>query len=390
MIKELARRLHSPHVTDMAHLKRVMRYVRTTKNHVYNLEVDPQQTLQPTVIADADWGGGPDLRSTSGGILAVVGFPLSVWSKTQPSWAQSSCEAELVSFNYAAAEGKLAVNIMKELGYKNMVLHLYGDSSSAIHAVQRRGPGKMRHIELRELWLQSEIRQGNVQMHKIGTKENSADILTKHLRPGDFQQQAQRLGVDDLEHLEHPFRATFSGNLSTPPAIAPQNWVPNSVPKTASPETAPVAATTQQCFGINVREVGEEWEWLEEIIEEDAELRQQSEETGIPAFVRDTRPTAMRRAAAACGDLTATRSPSLISASTSSTSTSSASSTLWCRLSVEQRPLEPLPPTGKQVQFMQLLMRRQGLDEEQQRQLQKITSRSEAREWIAEARMYRP
>ena len=39
----------------------------------------------------------------------------------------------------------------------------------------------MRHVEIRQLWLQSELREGRVQVQRVPTKQNVADILTKVL-----------------------------------------------------------------------------------------------------------------------------------------------------------------------------------------------------------------
>ena len=42
-----------------------------------------------------------------------------------------------------------------------------------------RGLGKMRHSEIRDLWLQKEIREGKVEAHKVLGTGNQADLMTK-------------------------------------------------------------------------------------------------------------------------------------------------------------------------------------------------------------------
>ena len=39
----------------------------------------------------------------------------------------------------------------------------------------------MKHIEIRDLWLQKEVREGKVELQKILGLENSADAMTKFL-----------------------------------------------------------------------------------------------------------------------------------------------------------------------------------------------------------------
>ena len=41
------------------------------------------------------------------------------------------------------------------------------DSEAAKSFVARRGLGRMRHIEVRDLWLQEEVRNGKVKVEKI-------------------------------------------------------------------------------------------------------------------------------------------------------------------------------------------------------------------------------
>ena len=54
------------------------------------------------------------------------------------------------------------------------------DSSAAKSIGSRRGLGKVRHIELAELWLQEQVARGKIQLQKIRGGENFSDSLTKH------------------------------------------------------------------------------------------------------------------------------------------------------------------------------------------------------------------
>eukprot|EP00972_Heterocapsa_arctica_P009137 1344966-Heterocapsa_arctica.AAC.1 len=65
-----------------------------------------------TACVDASWtSGAADRRSTSGGVVAYDGFHLLHWSRTQPTIAQSRCEAELIAANTGACEGRLVQNV---------------------------------------------------------------------------------------------------------------------------------------------------------------------------------------------------------------------------------------------------------------------------------------
>jgi len=72
-------------------------------------------------------------------------------------------------------------SIMMELDMP-VQLELLMDSSSAKAVTLRRGPGRMRHIEIRQLWLQEECRQHRLTIEKVSTFENGADMFTKAVR----------------------------------------------------------------------------------------------------------------------------------------------------------------------------------------------------------------
>ena len=46
----------------------------------------------------------------------------------------------------------------------------------------------MRHIEIRDLWLQKEVREGKVELSKIPGEENPADLMTKILTIGEIKE----------------------------------------------------------------------------------------------------------------------------------------------------------------------------------------------------------
>ena len=48
----------------------------------------------------------------------------------------------------------------------------------------RRGLGRTRHSDVQYLWIQEEVAEGRLKVDKVGTTENSADILTKAVGRG--------------------------------------------------------------------------------------------------------------------------------------------------------------------------------------------------------------
>ena len=95
--------------------------------------------------------------------------------------ALCTAEAELMGLNTAAAESIFVRNILEDMGFVDVPIHIYGDSSAALGAINREGAGKMKHIHVRQLWLQQMLREKRLKVFKISTEENVADLMTKHL-----------------------------------------------------------------------------------------------------------------------------------------------------------------------------------------------------------------
>ena len=92
----------------------------------------------------------------------------------------SSGEAEYYGLVKAASQAIGITSMINDLGI-NMQVVVHTDATVAKRIALRRGAGKIRHIEVNQLWLQDEAAGGEVTIQKVGTEENPADLLTKHL-----------------------------------------------------------------------------------------------------------------------------------------------------------------------------------------------------------------
>ena len=102
------------------------------------------------------------------------------WSSTQNIIALSSGEAEFYGLVKGASQGIGVKNLLKEYGVEAKVT-IKTDASAAKGIASRRGSGKVRHIEVSQLWVQDKVAQGVLKIQKIATSENIADHLTKYL-----------------------------------------------------------------------------------------------------------------------------------------------------------------------------------------------------------------
>ena len=125
--------------------------------------------------------------------MAVGEHYIKGWSTTQASIALSSGEAELVALTKATAETMGVLSMMQDLGcIKKGVV--YADSSAALAIADRKGSGKLRHINIRMLWVQEKERRKEVDFRKVKGEVNPADLFTKHLAGGKTADFMRRLG----------------------------------------------------------------------------------------------------------------------------------------------------------------------------------------------------
>ena len=88
------------------------------------------------------------------------------------------------------------LKLASELGFKlSNVIRLGTDSSAAKSFVSRRGLGRMRHLDTRDLWLQKEAREGKVLINKILGTENPADLMTKILGLGVIEERLRGMNL---------------------------------------------------------------------------------------------------------------------------------------------------------------------------------------------------
>ena len=115
------------------------------------------------------------------------------WSTTQASITLSSAEAELVAMTTAVAETLGIISMAQDLGYQ-LKGTVYADSSAALAIADRKGSGKLRHINIRMLWIQEKQQRGEIELRKVGGVMNPADLFTKHLQVGRLGDLSRRIG----------------------------------------------------------------------------------------------------------------------------------------------------------------------------------------------------
>ena len=121
------------------------------------------------------------MKSTSGGALKWGGSTLKSWSSTQTAMALSSAEAELYAMSRCVQQTASLISIARDFGIE-LSAAVHSDATAALGIACRRGlGGKTRHVKVQSLWIQDAVENRELEIGKVGTLENPADMLTKFL-----------------------------------------------------------------------------------------------------------------------------------------------------------------------------------------------------------------
>ena len=182
-IRELTKNLKEPKVMDMQSLVRLTRYLIQTAE--FGIKFEAEENLEYLdCYSDTDWGNCKRTRkSTACGVFKVGNCTLASYCRGLAMICLSSGEAEFNGGVSACSEGLFYHQLLGFLGL-NTKMRVFLDSSAARGVFQRQGAGRIRHLEIKSLWVQTALRQKKFTLHAVNTHENVADVGTKAL-PAD-------------------------------------------------------------------------------------------------------------------------------------------------------------------------------------------------------------
>ena len=156
-------------------------------------------------FSDSDWAGDAcDRKCVACCVIVCGGCTLLKYSRGQAVQSLSSAEAEYYGEVSMSAEALHMQSVMSFLGMPTQI-RLRLDSSAAKAEAQRSGVGRIRHLEVRTLWLQAKVREKKIAVIRQAGETNIADIGTKALATARFEEMRSGLGRrsttsgDDIE-----------------------------------------------------------------------------------------------------------------------------------------------------------------------------------------------
>ena len=182
-VKERARRMKAPMARDLVALKRVGRYLRGRPRLV---QVFPFQSRPKELVCycDTDHAGCLETRKSTSGVALCHGrHVLRTCPNTQDELGLSNGESEFYGAVKASSVMLGARAMASDFGCGQLPCKciVRMDSNAGRAMTQRRGVGKMRHIDLRYLWVQQRVARGDVEVERVPGATNPSDMMTKAL-----------------------------------------------------------------------------------------------------------------------------------------------------------------------------------------------------------------
>ncbi|GJW44352.1 putative ribonuclease H-like domain-containing protein [Tanacetum coccineum] len=188
----------NPKVSHLYDMKRVFRYLKgQPKLGLWYLKDSPFDLIAYT---DSDYAGASlDRKSTTGGCQFLRCRLISWQCKKQTVVENSTTEAEYVAASSCYGQVLWIQNQLLDYGYNFMQTKIFIDNESTICIVKN--PvfhSKTKHIEIKHHFIRDLNEKKLIQMIKIHTDKNVADLLTKAFDVSRFQYLIASIGMLNL------------------------------------------------------------------------------------------------------------------------------------------------------------------------------------------------
>eukprot|EP00971_Amphidinium_carterae_P185516 3683512-Amphidinium_carterae.1 len=194
-LQQLAKAMSAPTSSSLASLKRMVRYLIGVRSQCVMMQ--PTNAAGIDVYADSNWAGGSDRKSVDCNIVKLWGVVLTTSTKQQSFVAQSSAEAELAGGHRATMAALCLKNFLAEVSELCVNATVWMDSKAGLAMLARVGVGRVRHLEVKQLFCQHISASGKVEYKKVKGSSNPADAGTK--------------AFSDVSHFVQPLQIVHDG-----------------------------------------------------------------------------------------------------------------------------------------------------------------------------------
>ena len=175
---------------------RVLRYLKSTRS--LGLTLGGRNPLAISGYSDSDYANCVDTSRSIGGYCFTLGSGMISWSsRKQTTMADSSCYAEYIALHSAAHEVVFLRQLLEGLCLlPSTPAQLLCDNDAASRLSEDHvWHSHTKHIRVKYHYTRELVLAGDVTISRVGSKDNTADILTKPLARADFQRLRHYLGI---------------------------------------------------------------------------------------------------------------------------------------------------------------------------------------------------
>jgi hypothetical protein len=203
-VHQCARFTHSPRKSHEQAVKHICRYLKGTMHK--GIEFDPDPSLKLDLYCDADYAGlwGSEdsqdsvcVKSRTGYVLTLGGYPLLWVSRLQNEIALSTLESEYISLSQAMRDLIPMRRLLKEVsaslgvtadGAAIMKSTVFEDNNGALGlANSPKMTPRTKHIAVKYHFFKEHIKPGEIEIVKVESEYQKADIFTKGLTTFTFE-----------------------------------------------------------------------------------------------------------------------------------------------------------------------------------------------------------
>ncbi|UYV60696.1 hypothetical protein LAZ67_1001956 [Cordylochernes scorpioides] len=236
----LSSRNQNPRNCDWNAAKRIVRYLKTTKELELRISNQKPPTLE--AYSDATWASdNTDRKSLSGNLFLLGSNPISWMTGKQGCVSLSSTEAELISAAEASQELLWLLDLLKDLELEQKApIYFHQDNQSCLKICSsEKVSSRTKHIATKIHHLKDLQKKTVIKMIYCPTGDMKADILTKPLPRPTFEKLRYNLVMSP--HSCRGFQVNSpSISFSDEPGI--QRFEEAERPRT-SPPTIPISET---------------------------------------------------------------------------------------------------------------------------------------------------
>jgi hypothetical protein len=187
VVSFLCKRVRDCDEDDWKKLKRMLQFIRATKDDYLTLSATSLHTVRWWV--DAAYAVHPDMKSHTGGAMSMGLGVIYGTAKSQKLNTKSSTEAELVGTDDVMPQVLWTLYFLEAQGYKIDDNILYQDNKSSI-LLETNGRGssgkRTRHINVRYFFIADRVKSGEIRIEHCPTGIMIADYFTKALQGAIF------------------------------------------------------------------------------------------------------------------------------------------------------------------------------------------------------------